>query len=112
MNNIISTKKFKIALGAIIFLCVIISFMGCDKQKTSEQATSKVLMIEPTNFGYNEQTASSNAFQQKSQISNPSQVAIEESHKYVDLLKSNGINVVYVKDTDDPKTPDAVFPNN
>ena len=70
-------------------------------------------MIRPRAFGFNSQTASSNAFQSNPGTdSDVSATALHEFDAMVDMLRSNDIDVVVVEDTDHPKKPDAVFPNN
>ncbi len=75
------------------------------------QTTDTVLMIEPMAFGFNEQTAVNNYFQVQ-QEGNVQEKALQEFKSFVDKLKSKGINVITIKDTIDPKTPDSIFPNN
>ncbi len=73
-----------------------------------------VVMIRPNFFGFNEETAESNAFQQEidAPINNIRISAIGEFEVYVELLRSHGINVLVYDDQKEPYTPDAVFPNN
>jgi len=77
--------------------------------------TDTILMVRPLQFSYNEQTAETNAFQQKIdpkysvEVSNK---AMEEFDAFVHKLKSNHINVLVYDDTNEPIKPDAVFPNN
>jgi len=78
------------------------------------QTTHTILMVEPVAFGFNEQTAVNNYFQQndfqlKSEIQ---KLAIEEFREMVEILRANGVNVLVVKDTEHPHTPDSIFPNN
>ena len=68
-------------------------------------------MIEPIAFGFNEQTAVNNYFQVQ-QEGNVQEKALEEFHSFVEKLRAKGINVLTIKDTIDPKTPDSIFPNN
>lgn len=75
-------------------------------------ATSSVLMVRPANFYLNPQTAINNAFQSQMEIDNINERALEEFDAFVDLLKSNGINVIVHQDTAEPSTPDSIFPNN
>ena len=75
------------------------------------QNTSHLLMIEPVNFGFNTETAANNTFQ-KPVTGNIQQNALEEFRSLVTLLQINKIDVTVVKDTMDPYTPDAIFPNN
>ncbi|MBX2845103.1 MAG: amidinotransferase, partial [Saprospiraceae bacterium] len=80
-----------------------------------KQTTSTVLMIRPRNFGFNEETAENNSFQQKGDNYNPTAVqqkAIEEFDGFVEQLQKHEINVLVVDDTPSPAKIDAVFPNN
>jgi hypothetical protein len=38
--------------------------------------------------------------------------ALQEFNNFVEKLRSKGINVITVKDTLEPHTPDSIFPNN
>jgi len=81
----------------------------------SHQTTSNILMIRPANFGFNEETAANNSFQTKAKVMTPEQVkarAQREFDEMVEKLRSKGINVIVVEDTETPIKPDAVFPNN
>lgn len=80
-----------------------------------QNKTSKVLMIRPVQFGFNEQTATSNSFQENSNDLNSNQIqskALNEFNAFADLLKTKGIEVIVFEDTKLPPTPDSVFPNN
>lgn len=80
------------------------------------QTTDKVLMVRPVRFAFNEETASNNVFQQKSETDSEAQdvrrKAEEEFDSYVGLLRENGVEVTVSQDTPEPFTPDSVFPNN
>jgi hypothetical protein len=80
---------------------------------TMSQTTSAILMIRPVNFGFNEQTAGSNAFQNRNaeeqQVQNK---ALKEFDNLVDVLRENGVEVIVIDDTPEPHTPDSIFPNN
>ena len=76
------------------------------------QTTNTVLMIEPVAFGYNAQTAESNYFQINSENENTQLKALAEFNAFAEKLRSHGINVIMVKDTMEPHTPDSIFPNN
>lgn len=71
-------------------------------------------MVEPVAFGYNDQTAENNYFQQKdaSPENEIQKKALAEFQNFVDSLKSAGVNLIVVKDTLEPHTPDSIFPNN
>lgn len=77
------------------------------------QTTSKILMIRPVSFGYNEETAESNVFQKKPEADElVQQNALKEFDCLVNLLRENGVEVTVVEDTPEPHTPDSIFPNN
>lgn len=82
---------------------------------TQSQTTSHILMVRPASFGFNAQTAESNAFQ--NQIEGLSQAEISqkaqaEFDEFVAKLRSKGIHVQVIEDTKTPEKPDAIFPNN
>jgi hypothetical protein len=77
------------------------------------QHTSQILMIEPIQFDFNEETAVNNLFQVKSTASATlQQKALTEFMGLVNLLDKAGVAVMVVKDSPDPHTPDSIFPNN
>ena len=79
-----------------------------------KQLTNHILMIRPAQFRMNEQTAVNNYFQASAGVS-PEEVvkkAQEEFDAYVSVLREKGVQVTVVQDTEDPDTPDALFPNN
>lgn len=76
------------------------------------QTTDTVLMIEPVAFGYNAQTAENNYFQINSENSETQEKALSEFKNFVEKLREKGIQVITVKDTLEPHTPDSIFPNN
>lgn len=72
-------------------------------------------MVRPAGFGFNEETAGSNAFQGLLIDHTPEEIrqrAMAEFDQFVALLREKGIRVVVVNDTEAPEKPDAVFPNN
>ncbi|TEW66147.1 amidinotransferase [Mucilaginibacter phyllosphaerae] len=70
-------------------------------------------MIRPVAFGFNAQTAGSNAFQkQGSDQQAVQQKAVQEFDGFVNVLRDNGVNVTVISDTAEPHTPDSIFPNN
>ena len=111
-----SGKKRTIVIVSLAVLAVIAVLALClnpgAKAGPSLQTTDTVLMVSPVAFGYNEETAVNNAFQEEGDENNIPQKARKESDNYVQLLKDNGINVIAVEDTKKPHTPDSVFPNN
>ncbi len=76
------------------------------------QSTSRILMIRPAAFAFNEQTAGSNAFQRLTGTEDTAQAALEEFDEMVRHLVAAGVEVLVVEDTERPYTPDAVFSNN
>lgn len=78
-----------------------------------KQTTHTILMIEPIAFGFNDQTAVNNYFQQQfTNQKNIQQHALSEFKGMVKKLCQNDVNVIVVKDTEKPHTPDSIFPNN
>jgi len=73
-------------------------------------------MIRPVRFGFNEQTADSNTFQDASlagqSIEQSQANAQREFDEMVRQLRSSGVDVMVYNDTADPHTPDSIFPNN
>lgn len=76
------------------------------------QTTDTVLMIEPIAFGFNAETAKNNYFQIEQKGFDTQFKALTEFKAFVEKLRSKGINVITIKDTLDPHTPDSIFPNN
>lgn len=73
-----------------------------------------VLMIRPSNFGYNVETAVSNSFQQIPIDSNEvlQDSALKEFDTFVEQLKELDVEVIVYEDFEQSKTPDSIFPNN
>lgn len=79
------------------------------------QTTNTILMVRPTHFRMNEQTAVNNYYQKK--ITGISQEnlqlkAQQEFDTFVEELRSVNVNVVVFDPEDGLDTPDAHFPNN
>ncbi|HVZ25299.1 MAG TPA: arginine deiminase-related protein, partial [Sediminibacterium sp.] len=71
------------------------------------------LMIRPTRFDFNEQTAVNNYFQTRpAEPIAAAAAAMQEFDAMVATLRAAEISVLVVQDSPDPPTPDAVFPNN
>ena len=79
-----------------------------------KQYTNTILMIEPVDFRFNEQTAVNNYFQNETDESAETiqQKALNEFQNMVSKLREHGVNVIVLKDTLKPHTPDSIFPNN
>lgn len=78
------------------------------------QTTSHLLMVRPVRFGFNAQTALDNAFQHPLSLP-PEDVqarALQEFDTFLQLLREAGITVTVFEDTEEPHTPDSIFPNN
>ena len=75
--------------------------------------TSHILMIRPSRFDFNKETAVNNLFQDATASKDNVQTkALAEFDAFVEKLTANGINVTVVQDTPEPHTPDSIFPNN
>ena len=77
-------------------------------------ANTGLLLVEPAAFGFNNETAATNRFQQASGISPiaASEAARREFAALIKVLRDAGVPVAVAADTSEPVKPDAVFPNN
>ncbi|MFN4147096.1 MAG: citrulline utilization hydrolase CtlX [Runella sp.] len=84
--------------------------------KMQPQSTSHILMIRPVRFGYNAETAESNAFQNADIAARTKETAqieaLKEFDEMVAQLRAAGVDVIVYEDTPEPHTPDSIFPNN
>ncbi|HLW49970.1 MAG TPA: arginine deiminase-related protein [Sphingobacteriaceae bacterium] len=77
-----------------------------------------ILMIRPVRFAYNAETAINNAFQNDPEYAHQSDnVQIQERARaefdgFVEKLRAVDIPVMVVEDSEEPHTPDSIFPNN
>ena len=80
----------------------------------NKQTTDQLLMIRPSCFYTNEQTATNNYFQQQTQENQGATTAKaqQEFDDFVSELHSFGVSVYVWQDSIEPNTPDALFPNN
>src|SRR5262245_61349126 len=78
------------------------------------QSTNSVLMIRPSRFYSNPETAADNAFQRSADRDSEALtlLARNEFDVAVQTLRAVGVNVHVFEDTTEPEKPDAVFPNN
>lgn len=77
------------------------------------QSTDTILLVRPSHFVFNNQTAASNAFQHTPDtITDTVKNAQSEFEIFSETLREKGVNVIVVNDTPNPVKPDAVFPNN
>ncbi|WP_020527132.1 citrulline utilization hydrolase CtlX [Flexithrix dorotheae] len=77
--------------------------------------TANIMMVRPSSFGVNQQTAETNAFQKTIPKLDDDEIrdkAIQEFDHMVQTLKANGIKVAVIFDSKEPEKPDAIFPNN
>jgi hypothetical protein len=80
-----------------------------------QQTTNTILMVRPTSFRANEQTAVNNHYQQE--MNDVAQATLEvkaqaEFDAFVEKLRSIGVHVIVYDAKDGLDTPDAHFPNN
>ena len=76
------------------------------------QCAGAVLMVRPRHFGYNAETAGSNHFQKPGGSEQVAAQALAEFDAFAAALASEGVTVCVAPDSDAPRKPDAVFPNN
>jgi hypothetical protein len=79
------------------------------------QSTSHILLIRPSGFTFNTETAISNSFQNNIADIDEATIiknVLEEFENFAATLQSKGVDVSIFNDTELPKKPDAVFPNN
>ncbi|HCT94836.1 MAG: amidinotransferase [Bacteroidetes bacterium GWE2_39_28] len=76
------------------------------------QSTNKILMVRPSNFGFNSQTSANNAFQKEGFAEMANEKATAEFDNFTAMLKDADVEVMVINDTPEPHTPDSVFPNN
>jgi len=82
---------------------------------SERQSAAAVLMVRPASFGFNEQTAASNQFQQRPAGAAPAAdgaAALREFDALAAELRSAGVQVILAEDSAAPRKPDAIFPNN
>ena len=81
----------------------------------NKQAAPAVVMRRPVNFGFNEETAGTNVFQNSATQDEAKAIldkAINEFDDFVKLLGGNGVEVFVYDDDPENAQPDAVFVNN
>jgi hypothetical protein len=72
-------------------------------------------MVRPASFGFNPQTAASNAFQQIADSPGEADtqgLVLSEFDGLAKALQHAGVEVLIAPDTSQPAKPDAIFPNN
>ncbi|HEX3568499.1 MAG TPA: arginine deiminase-related protein [Candidatus Saccharimonadales bacterium] len=78
------------------------------------QSTAAVLLVRPTTFGFDEQTAVTNTFQNRVALGKPevTHFAEVEFQRLADTLEAHDIQTIIFEDEAEPPKPNAVFPNN
>lgn len=76
-----------------------------------QQCASSVLLVRPTGFGFDPETAASNTFQQRITDPEVKRKAAEEFDGLLEALRTCGIGFT-VLDPFDRSAPNGVFPNN
>lgn len=82
---------------------------------SESQSAGAVLMVRPAQFGFNPETAASNAFQHASAAIPVADVKLHAQVEFDALaaaLERAGVRVCVADDMPAPPKPDAVFPNN
>ena len=82
---------------------------------TRAQSAPAALMVRPAGFGFNAETAGTNAFQTQPEDVTDSELqalAVAEFDALASEMRKADVEVIVVEDLPDPKTPDAIFPNN
>jgi hypothetical protein len=76
------------------------------------QSTNILLLVRPTNFGFNAQTAVNNSFQTKTESGELQKHALKEFDRLVETLSAAKVNTIVVNDEPQSQLPDSIFPNN
>jgi len=74
------------------------------------QTAGTVLMVEPAAFGFHAEAAESNTFARAGVEA--ADAAISEFHGLAEALARAGVEILKLEDSEEPKKPDAIFPNN
>ncbi len=82
--------------------------LGADGKQTS----NAVLMVRPASFGFNPETAATNAFATGAADPQLALLAEREFDAVAERLSNAGIELCILEDSPDPPRPDAAFPNN
>ena len=82
------------------------------RETNAAQCASAVLMVRPRHFGFNAETALTNRFQVAGGSGDTASQAVAEFDAFAAALEGEGITVCVAEDSDEPRKPDAVFPNN
>jgi hypothetical protein len=75
------------------------------------QASNAVLLVRPATFGFNPETAASNAFASAA-TDDAAEAVLREFAAVAQRLEAAGVEVLVLEDSPNPPKPDAIFPNN
>ena len=80
----------------------------------SDQNTGQLMMIRPAAFSKNKETAINNYFQVDTElkVDEVQKRVVQEFNDFVQKLREASIDVYVFEDTQEPLTPDSIFPNN
>jgi len=78
---------------------------------TGRQASNSVLLVRPASFGFNPETAASNAFASAA-ADDIGEKVLREFYSVVQRLEGAGVEVLVMEDSPVPPKPDAIYPNN
>lgn len=79
------------------------------------QLPGAIVMVRPTAFGFNPETASTNSFQRENSGITRREIERRARAEFDILsgrLRKAGVDVIIFEDTEEPRKIDAVFPNN
>jgi hypothetical protein len=79
------------------------------------QTTNAVLMVEPSAFGHNPDSARTNAFMREASGRDPREIqaaALGEFESLAERLEREAVEVLVYRDNAESPSPDAIFPNN
>jgi len=78
----------------------------------ASQVSGTILMVRPKSFGFNAETALTNRFQRAGAAADVGLQARLEFDAFAAALAAEGVTVCVAEDSEEPRKPDAVFPNN
>lgn len=76
------------------------------------QCPSHLILVQPRDFSFNEETASSNSFQKQDAGNEVNRLAMDEFIRLSSILRDSQINFTVMNSPDNVIVPDAIFPNN
>jgi hypothetical protein len=80
--------------------------------KVEQQTSGTALLVRPTAFAFNPETAATNAFAGEMSDPGVALTAQREFERLAKRLDHAGVHVLVLDDGGEPPLPDAVFPNN